>query len=128
MSSKTSWIKSWKVSGGWAWNIRATSSWAWISPWSIYPAGLQPPSSSGLGAWTSNPITFVDGSKASLPEDTQGLINAITYLMDKTQGLPVPVDPETEVAVLGGGFTTFDCTRTSLRLGAKVHTAYRRGR
>ncbi len=81
----------------------------------------------GLGAWTSNPITFVDGSKAS-PEDTQGLINAITYLMDKTQGLPVPVDPETEVAVLGGGFTTFDCTRTSLRLGAKVHTAYRRGR
>ncbi len=30
--------------------------------------------------------------------------------------------------MLGGGFTTFDCTRTSLRLGAKVHTVYRRGR
>ncbi len=81
----------------------------------------------GIGAWTSNPITFVDGTEAS-PEDTQGLINAISYLMDKTQGLPVPVDPGTEVAVLGGGFTTFDCTRTSLRLGAKVHTVYRRGR
>ncbi len=81
----------------------------------------------GIGAWTSNPITFVDGSEAS-PEDTQGLINAISYLMDKTRGLPVPVDPDTEVMVLGGGFTTFDCTRTSLRLGAQTHTAYRRGR
>jgi NADPH-dependent glutamate synthase beta subunit-like oxidoreductase/formate hydrogenlyase subunit 6/NADH:ubiquinone oxidoreductase subunit I len=81
----------------------------------------------GIGAWTSNPITFVDGTEAS-PEDTPGLINAISYLMDKTQGIGVPVDPGTEVVVLGGGFTTFDCTRTSLRLGAKVHTAYRRGR
>ncbi len=81
----------------------------------------------GIGAWTSNPITFVDGSEAD-PSTTQGLINAITYLMDKTQGLSVPVDSGTEVVVLGGGFTTFDCTRTSLRLGAKVHTAYRRGR
>ena len=59
---------------------------------------------------------------------TPGVINAITYLMDKTQGLPVPVDDTKEVVVLGGGFTTFDCTRTSLRLGAKVHTVYRRGR
>lgn len=80
----------------------------------------------GIGAWTSNPISFVDGSEAD--EQTQGVINAIAYLMDKTQGLPVPVDPNTEVVVLGGGFTAFDCTRTSLRLGAKVHTAYRRGR
>ena len=30
--------------------------------------------------------------------------------------------------MIGGGFTAFDCTRTSLRLGAKVHTMYRRGR
>ena len=43
-------------------------------------------------------------------------------------GHQVPVDETKEVVVLGGGFTTFDCTRTSLRLGAKVHTAYRRGR
>ena len=40
----------------------------------------------------------------------------------------MPVDDSKEVVVLGGGFTTFDCTRTSLRLGAKVHTVYRRGR
>jgi len=79
-----------------------------------------------IGAWTSNPITFVDNSEAD--ESTPGVINAIAYLMDKTQGLPVPVDPDTKVVVLGGGFTAFDCTRTSLRLGAETHTAYRRGR
>ncbi len=74
-----------------------------------------------IGCWTSNEL--------GLPgEDNPGVVNAITYLMDKTQGLPVPVDDTREVVVLGGGFTTFDCTRTSLRLGAKVHTVYRRGR
>ena len=57
----------------------------------------------GIGAWTSNPVTFVDGSEAS-PENTEGLINAISYLMDKTRGLEVPVDPNTEVIVLGGGY------------------------
>src|SRR5260221_3271333 len=31
-----------------------------------------------------------------------------------------------EVVVLGGGFTAVDCTGTSVRLGAKVHTGYRR--
>ncbi len=40
----------------------------------------------------------------------------------------VPVKEDKEVVVIGGGFTAFDCTRTSLRLGAKVHTMYRRGR
>ncbi|HEV7128785.1 MAG TPA: FAD-dependent oxidoreductase [Ktedonobacterales bacterium] len=74
-----------------------------------------------IGCWTSNPLDL-DG------EDAPGVVNAITYLMDKTQGLSVPVDDTKEVVVLGGGFTTFDCTRTSLRLGAKVHTVYRRGR
>ncbi|HLJ81143.1 MAG TPA: FAD-dependent oxidoreductase, partial [Ktedonobacterales bacterium] len=74
-----------------------------------------------IGAWTSNELGL-DG------QDNPGVINAIRYLMDKTQGLPVPVDDTREVCVLGGGFTTFDCTRTSLRLGAKVHTVYRRGR
>jgi len=74
-----------------------------------------------IGCWTSNEL--------GLPgEDNPGVVNAIAYLMDKTQGLPVPVDDTQEVVVLGGGFTTFDCTRTSLRLGAKVHTVYRRGR
>ena len=74
-----------------------------------------------IGAWTSNELGLES-------EDAPGVINAIAYLIDKTNGQPVPVDDSKEVVVLGGGFTTFDCTRTSLRLGAKVHTVYRRGR
>jgi len=74
-----------------------------------------------IGAWTSNELGL-EG------EDAPGFVNAISFLMDKTQGLPQPVDDTREVVVIGGGFTTFDCTRTSLRLGAKVHTVYRRGR
>jgi formate dehydrogenase major subunit len=74
-----------------------------------------------IGAWTSNELGLEN-------QDAPGVINAIAYLIDKTTGQPVPVDDTKEVVVLGGGFTTFDCTRTSLRLGAKVHTVYRRGR
>ena len=74
-----------------------------------------------IGAWTSNDLGL-EG------EENPGVVNAISYLMDKTQGFPVPVDDTKEVVVLGGGFTTFDCTRTSVRIGAKVHTVYRRGR
>ncbi len=72
-----------------------------------------------IGAWTSNPLS-VPG------EDAEGVINAIAFLADKVEGKPVPVKEGREVVVFGGGFTTFDCTRTSLRLGAKVHTGYRR--
>ena len=72
-----------------------------------------------IGAWTSNPLS-VPG------EDAEGVINAIAFLADKVEGKPVPVNEGREVVVFGGGFTTFDCTRTSLRLGAKVHTGYRR--
>ena len=54
------------------------------------------------------------------------MVNAIAFLAEKVEGKSVPVDEGREVVVLGGGFTTFDCTRTSLRLGAKVHTGYRR--
>jgi formate dehydrogenase major subunit len=74
-----------------------------------------------IGAWTSNELGLEN-------QDAPGVINAIAYLIDKTNGQPVPVDDTQEVVVLGGGFTTFDCTRTSLRLGAKVHTVHRRGR
>ena len=72
-----------------------------------------------IGAWTSNELG-VPG------EDAEGVINAIAFLADKVEGKRVPVKEGREVVVLGGGFTTFDCTRTSLRLGAKVHTGYRR--
>ena len=75
----------------------------------------------GIGAWTSNELGL-EG------ENLPGFVNAISFLMDKTRGLPQPVNETKEVVVIGGGFTTFDCTRTSLRLGAKVHTVYRRGR
>ncbi len=73
----------------------------------------------GIGAWTSNPLR-VPG------EDAEGVVNAIAFLAEKVEGKPVPIREGSEVVVLGGGFTTFDCTRTSLRLGAKVHTGYRR--
>src|SRR5690348_16151351 len=72
-----------------------------------------------IGAWTSNPLS-VPG------EDAEGVVNAIAFLAEKVEGKPVPVKEGREVVVFGGGFTTFDCTRTSLRLGAKVHTGYRR--
>ncbi len=72
-----------------------------------------------IGAWTSNPLDAPG-------EDAEGVVNAIAFLGDKVEGKFVPVREGREVVVLGGGFTTFDCTRTSLRLGAKVHTGYRR--
>jgi formate dehydrogenase major subunit len=74
-----------------------------------------------IGCWTSN--------KLNVPgDDADGVVNAIAYLREKVEGMPVPVDENKEVVVIGGGFTTFDCTRTSLRLGAKVHTTYYRTR
>ena len=72
-----------------------------------------------IGAWTSNPLDAPG-------EDAEGVVNAIAFLAEKVEGKSVPVQEGREVVVLGGGFTTFDCTRTSLRLGAKVHTSYRR--
>ena len=75
----------------------------------------------GIGAWTSNPL-------GAPGEDAEGVVNAIAFLGDKVEGKPVPVREGDEVVVLGGGFTTFDCTRTSVRFGAKVHTVYRRSR
>jgi NADPH-dependent glutamate synthase beta subunit-like oxidoreductase/formate hydrogenlyase subunit 6/NADH:ubiquinone oxidoreductase subunit I len=74
-----------------------------------------------IGAWTSNQM-HIPG------EDADGVVNAISFLIEKVEGKSVPVDDSKEVVVIGGGFTTFDCTRTSLRLGAKVHTTYYRGR
>ena len=75
----------------------------------------------GIGAWTSNKLRVAG-------EDADGVVNAISYLAEKVEGKPVLVAEGQEVIVIGGGFTAFDCTRTSLRLGAKVHTMYRRGR
>ncbi|WP_233097602.1 FAD-dependent oxidoreductase [Dictyobacter vulcani] len=74
-----------------------------------------------IGCWTSKSMR-VPG------EDAEGVVNAIRFLYDKVEGKPVPVKEGDEVVVIGGGFTTFDCTRTSLRLGATVHTTYYRTR
>ena len=80
----------------------------------------------GIGAWTSNPVTFVDGSEAS-PEDTEGLINAISYLMDKTVGwkfrsIPIRSD------CAWWRFYDLRLHAHFAALGAKTHTVYRRGR
>ncbi|TMC56733.1 MAG: 4Fe-4S dicluster domain-containing protein, partial [Chloroflexi bacterium] len=75
----------------------------------------------GIGAWSSNdlPIPGID-----LP----GVIEAINYLNQNASGDPVPVGKGSRVVVMGGGFTTFDCARTSRRLGAEVTVVYRRSR
>ncbi|MGH2500713.1 MAG: FAD-dependent oxidoreductase [Candidatus Limnocylindria bacterium] len=75
----------------------------------------------GIGADVSNQMR-VPG------EDLPGVIEAVKYLRDNASGIPVPVGEGTRVIVLGGGFTAFDCSRTSRRLGATVNTVYRRGR
>src|SRR5437588_473529 len=75
----------------------------------------------GLGAWRSNELR-VPG------EDLPGVIEAINYLRMNSEGNPVPVGRGQKVVVIGGGFTTFDCARTSRRLGADVTVVYRRSR
>src|SRR5436309_600410 len=75
----------------------------------------------GLGAWKSNELR-VPG------EELPGVIEAINYLRMNSEGNPVPVGKGQKVVVLGGGFTTFDCARTSRRLGADVTVVYRRSR
>ncbi|TMF58404.1 MAG: FAD-binding protein, partial [Chloroflexi bacterium] len=75
----------------------------------------------GIGAWSSNPMR-VPG------EDLPGVIEAINYLRQNAEGDPVPVGKGNRVVVIGGGFTTFDCARTSRRLGAEVTVVYRRSR
>ena len=75
----------------------------------------------GIGAWTSNELRIPG-------EDLPGVIEAINYLRQNASGDPVPVGQGNKVVVLGGGFTTFDCARTSRRLGAEVTVVYRRGR
>src|SRR5207244_11106863 len=75
----------------------------------------------GMGAWLSN-------EPRSPGDDLPGVIEAINYLRMNAEGNPVPVGKGQKVVVLGGGFTTFDCARTSRRLGAEVTVVYRRSR
>src|SRR5207237_8990082 len=75
----------------------------------------------GIGAWRCNELRIPG-------EDLPGVIEAINYLRMNAEGNPVPVGKGQKVVVLGGGFTTFDCARTSRRLGAEVAVVYRRSR
>src|SRR5437764_3475393 len=75
----------------------------------------------GIGAWSSNELRIPG-------EDLPGVIEAINFLNQNARGDPVPVGKGSKVVVMGGGFTTFDCARTSRRVGADVTVVYRRSR
>ncbi len=73
-----------------------------------------------LGCYTTN--------KLSVPnENADGVIDGLEYLRTASLGLPYPGHKGTRVVVVGGGFTAMDCSRTSVRQGAKEITlVYRR--
>jgi len=60
-------------------------------------------------------------------EDAAEVLDGLEYLRTATLGLPYPNHVGKRVVVIGGGFTSMDCTRTSIRQGAKeVTLVYRR--
>src|SRR6187551_1279986 len=73
-------------------------------------------------------IGCYDTNKLGIPgEDAEGVLDGLEYLRIATLGLPYPGHVGTRVVVIGGGFTSMDCTRTSIRQGAKeVTLVYRR--
>jgi formate dehydrogenase major subunit len=73
-------------------------------------------------------IGCYDTNKLGVPgEQAEGAIDGLEYLRVATLGLPYPGHAGTRVVVIGGGFTSMDCTRTSIRQGAReVTLVYRR--
>ena len=73
-------------------------------------------------------IGCYDTNKLGIPgEDADGVIDGLEYLRTATLGLPYPGHEGTRVVVVGGGFTSMDCSRTSIRQGAsEVTLVYRR--
>ena len=73
-------------------------------------------------------IGCYDTNKLGIPgEDADGVFDGLEYLRTATLGLPVEGHAGSRVVVIGGGFTSMDCTRTSVRQGAKeVTLVYRR--
>ncbi|MBI2762513.1 MAG: FAD-dependent oxidoreductase [Chloroflexi bacterium] len=67
-------------------------------------------------------------NKLGIPnEDADGVIDGLEYLRTATLGLPYPGHEGKRVVVIGGGFTSMDCSRTSVRQGAReVTLVYRR--
>jgi NADPH-dependent glutamate synthase beta subunit-like oxidoreductase/formate hydrogenlyase subunit 6/NADH:ubiquinone oxidoreductase subunit I/ferredoxin len=73
-------------------------------------------------------IGCYDTNKLGIPgEDAEGVLDGLEYLRTATLGLEVEGHAGSRVVVIGGGFTSMDCTRTSVRLGAReVTLVYRR--
>jgi formate dehydrogenase major subunit len=73
-------------------------------------------------------IGCYDTNKLGIPgEDSAECIDGLEYLRTATLGLPYPDHVGKRVVVIGGGFTSMDCSRTSVRQGAKeVTLVYRR--
>jgi NADPH-dependent glutamate synthase beta subunit-like oxidoreductase/formate hydrogenlyase subunit 6/NADH:ubiquinone oxidoreductase subunit I/ferredoxin len=73
-------------------------------------------------------IGCYDTNKLGIPnEDADGVIDGLEYLRTATLGLPYPDHEGKRVVVIGGGFTSMDCSRTSVRQGAsEVTLVYRR--
>ncbi|MBA2570836.1 MAG: FAD-dependent oxidoreductase [Chloroflexi bacterium] len=73
-------------------------------------------------------IGCYDTNELGVPgEDADGVFDGLEYLRIATLGLPFPGHAGTRVVVIGGGFTSMDCTRTSVRQGAaEVTLVYRR--
>ncbi len=73
-------------------------------------------------------IGCYDTNKLGIPgEDADGVLDGLDYLRTATLGLEYPGHAGTRVVVIGGGFTSMDCTRTSVRQGAaEVTLVYRR--
>jgi NADPH-dependent glutamate synthase beta subunit-like oxidoreductase/formate hydrogenlyase subunit 6/NADH:ubiquinone oxidoreductase subunit I/ferredoxin len=73
-------------------------------------------------------IGCYDTNKLGVPgEDAPDVLDGLEYLRIATLGLPYPGHKGKRVVVIGGGFTSMDCTRTSLRQGAsEVTLVYRR--
>jgi formate dehydrogenase major subunit len=73
-------------------------------------------------------IGCYDTNKLGIPnEDADGVIDGLEYLRTATLGLEYPEHAGKRVVVIGGGFTSMDCVRTSVRQGAsEVTLVYRR--
>ena len=73
-------------------------------------------------------IGCYDTNKLGIPgEDADGVLDGLEYLRTATLGLPYPGHKGKRVVVIGGGFTSMDCSRTSIRQGAsEVTLVYRR--
>jgi len=73
-------------------------------------------------------IGCYDTNKLGVPgEDAAEVLDGLEYLRTATLGLPYPGHKGKRVVVVGGGFTSMDCSRTSIRQGAsEVTLVYRR--